>query len=141
MMDIVDQLGAVREGKLSRRRFTKGLLAAGIGMTAMPLTSRHAMAQGDEATFFTWGGYDIPELFQPSEAQHGALPSFSIFGGTEEALTKMRSGFVVDVSHPCNSGLNRRVQSGLFQPIDTSRLSNWADVMPELVGLGEGSSS
>lgn len=141
MMDIVDQLGAVREGKLSRRRFTKGLLAAGIGMTAMPLTSRRAMAQGDEATFFTWSGYDIPELFQPSEAQHGALPSFSIFGGTEEALTKMRSGFVVDVSHPCNSGLNRRVQSGLFQPIDKSRLSNWADVMPEPVGLGEGSSS
>ncbi|NRB36631.1 MAG: extracellular solute-binding protein, partial [Rhodobacteraceae bacterium] len=76
-----------------------------------------------------------PELFVPYEAKNGALPDFSIFGGTEEALTKMRGGFVVDVSHPCNSGMPRWVQSGLFQPIDTSRMSNWADVMPELVDL------
>ena len=63
------------------------------------------------------------------------MPDISIFGGTEEALTKMRGGFVVDVAHPCNAGLSRWIESGLFQPIDTSRLSNWADVMPELVNL------
>ncbi len=135
-MDVVDQLGAVREGKLSRRKFTKGLLAAGVAMSTMPMASRKAMAQeGDQATFFTWGGYDIPELFQPYEAKNGTLPNFSIFGGSEEALTKMRGGFVVDVSHPCNAGLTRWIQSGLFQPIDPSRLSNWGDVMPELVDL------
>ncbi|MCE8007715.1 extracellular solute-binding protein [Aestuariivita sp.] len=135
-MDVVDQLGAVREGKLSRRKFTKGLLAAGVAMATMPATSRRAMASvDDEATFFTWGGYDIPELFQPYEAKHGTPPNFAIFGGSEEALTKMRGGFVVDVAHPCNSGMPRWVQSGLFQPIETSRLSNWADVMPELVAL------
>jgi len=135
-MDVVDQLGAVREGKLSRRRFTKGLLSAGVAMATVPAASRRAMAAaGDQATFFTWGGYDIPELFQPYQAKHGELPNFAIFGGSEEALTKMRGGFVVDVSHPCNSGMPRWVQTGLFQPIDTSRLANWADVMPELVAL------
>ncbi|MEO1198673.1 MAG: extracellular solute-binding protein [Pseudomonadota bacterium] len=135
-MDVVDQLGAMREGKLSRRAFTKGLMAAGVGLTTVPLAARRARASADDqATFFTWGGYDIPELFQPYEASNGALPNFSIFGGSEEALTKMRGGFVVDVAHPCNSGMPRWVQTGLFQPIDVSRLSNWPDVMPELSNL------
>jgi len=136
MMDVVDQLGALRAGALSRRKFTKGLLAAGVAMTAMPLTGRRVIAaEGDQATYFTWGGYDIPELFGPYIAKNGAPPNFATFGGSEEALTKMRGGFVVDVSHPCNQAMPRWVQSGLFQPIDTSRLSNWGDVIPELVDL------
>ncbi|MEM7076010.1 MAG: extracellular solute-binding protein [Pseudomonadota bacterium] len=135
-MDILDQLGSVREGKLSRRRFTKGLLAAGVAVTTTPLASKRALAAPeDQATYFTWGGYDIPELFQPYEAKNGEMPNFAVFGASEEALTKMRGGFVVDVSHPCNAGMNRWIQSGLFQPIDTSRLENWPDVMPSLVDL------
>ncbi len=135
-MDVIDQLGAMREGKLSRRKFTKGLVAAGVAMSTMPVTLRRAAAaQKDQATYFTWGGFDIPELFVPYKAKHGELPNFAIFGGTEEALTKMRGGFVVDVSHPCNASLNRWVKSGLFQPINPSRLSNWGDVMRELVDL------
>ncbi|EAQ27433.1 ABC transporter substrate-binding protein [Roseovarius sp. 217] len=135
-MDILDQLGAVREGKLSRRKFTKGLLAAGVAMTTVPLPARRALAaEGDQATYFTWGGYDIPELFGPYQEKNGALPNFAIFGGSEEALTKMRGGFVVDVSHPCNQSMPRWVQTGLFQPIDTARVANWGDVIPELVDL------
>lgn len=134
-MDVIDQLGSLKEGKLSRRKFTQSLMAAGIGVLAAPLASRKAAAAGGQGTFFTWGGYDIPELFVPYQEKHGELPNFAIFGGSEEALTKMRGGYVVDVSHPCNSGLPRWVQSGLFQRIDTSRLSNWPNVMPELVDL------
>lgn len=135
-MDVVDHLNAVRQGKLSRRDFHRTLFAAGIGLVATPLAPRQLMAQsGGQGTFFTWGGYDIPELFVPYQEKYGALPNFAVFGGTEEALTKMRGGFVVDVAHPCNAGLVRWIESGLFQPIDTSRLSNWPDVMPELVGI------
>ena len=135
-MDVVDQLGAVKEGKLSRRKFTKSLLAAGVGIATTPLTSRVASAAAeDQGTFFTWGGYDIPELFVPYKEKHGELPNFATFGGSEEALTKMRGGYVVDVSHPCNAGIPRWIASGLFQPIDTSRLSNWDDVMPDLYNL------
>jgi spermidine/putrescine transport system substrate-binding protein len=135
-MDVIDQLGELGEGKLSRRSFTKSLMAAGIGVAAMPLTSSFARAGvGDQGTFFTWGGYDIPELFGAYKEKHGELPNFATFGGSEEALTKMRGGYVVDVAHPCNAGIPRWIASGLFQPIDTSRLSNWPDVMPELYNL------
>ncbi len=135
-MDVLDQLGSMKEGKLSRRAFTRSLLAAGIGVTAVPMGARLAGAQDNaQATFFTWGGYDIPELFGEYKEKNGALPNFAVFGGSEEALTKMRGGFVVDVSHPCNQSLPRWVESGLFQPIDPSRLSHWPDVLPGLVDL------
>ncbi len=135
-MDVVDQMNAVRTGDLSRRAFNRSLLGLGVAMVTVPVPSRMARAAaGDQATFFTWGGYDIPELFVSYEAKHGALPNFTTFGGSEEALTKMRAGFVVDVSHPCNQAVPRWIASGLFQPLDTSRLSNWADLMPELYNL------
>lgn len=134
-MDVIDHLAAVKTGKLSRRAFNRSLLAAGVGMLSTPYMPRRALAQGAQGTFFTWGGYDIPELFADYQAKHGALPNFAIFGGTEEGLTKMRGGYVVDVAHPCNSSVVNWIGSGLFQPIDPSRLSNWADVMPELIDI------
>ncbi|RKF16734.1 extracellular solute-binding protein [Roseovarius spongiae] len=135
-MDVVDQIAAVNEGKLSRRAFTRSLLAAGVALGAPLGGARRAMAAPeDQGTYFTWGGYDIPDLFQPYLEKHGELPNFAVFGGSEEALTKMRGGFVVDVSHPCNQALPRWIKTGLFQPIDPSRLSNWPDVIPELVDL------
>ena len=135
-MDVVDQLHAMRTGALSRRAFHRSLLGLGVAVAAVPVLPRRARAAGeDQATYFTWGGYDIPDLFGPYIAQNGVAPNFTTFGGSEEALTKMRAGFVVDVSHPCNQAVPRWIASGLFQPLDTSRLSNWPDVMPELVNL------
>ncbi|WP_227268973.1 ABC transporter substrate-binding protein [Roseobacter weihaiensis] len=136
-MDITDNLAAVRRKKLSRRAFNRTLLSAGVGMVATPLIgTRQVVAQETEqGTIFTWGGYDVGELYTSYEAANGALPNFAIFGGTEEALTKMRGGFTPDIAHPCNAGLKRWVDTGMFQPIDTSRLSNWGDVIPELVAM------
>lgn len=135
-MDVVDHLSAVRRGKLSRRAFNNALMGAGVGMLATPLTSTKLMAkEGEQGTIFTWGGYDVTELYTDYEAKNGVLPNFAIFGGTEEALTKMRGGFTPDIAHPCNVGLKRWVDTGMFQPIDTSRLSNWGDIIPELVAM------
>jgi len=123
-------------GKLSRRRFQQILGAAGVSLVASPLVPRMAAAAAaDQATFFTWGGYDVPEAYGPYIAKHGEPPNLATFGGSEEALTKMRAGYVVDVSHPCNQGIPRWVATGLFQTVDTSKLSNWPDVMPELYNL------
>ena len=135
-MDILDQIGSLREGRMSRRAFSKSLLASGLGMVAVPVVGGRALAAPeDQATVFTWGGYDTEELFGSYVEKHGETPNFATFGGSEEALTKMRGGFVVDLSHPCNQSLPRWVKTGLFQPIETSRLSNWPNVIPGLVDL------
>ena len=121
-------------GDLSRRQFHKLLAGAGLALVAAPLTPSLA-APADQATYFTWGGYDIPEMFAPYVAKHGEAPNFAAFGGTEEALTKLMGGFVVDVGHPCNASMARWIASGLFQPMDLDRLSNWGDMIPSLTNL------
>ncbi len=131
--ELIDRL---RDGKLSRRQFNQFLGAAGISLVATPMLSGKAMASPeDQATFFTWGGWDLPELFPEYTAKHGEPPNFAAYGSSEEGFTKMRAGFVADVAHPYNAEIPRWVESGLFQPIDTSKLSNWGDVIPELIDL------
>jgi spermidine/putrescine transport system substrate-binding protein len=135
--DPTDQLlTELNSGNMSRRRFNKILGAAGISMVTSPLVSNNAMAAAeDQATYFTWGGWDIPELFPDYTEKNGEAPNFATFGSSEEAFTKMRAGFVVDVAHPCNVEIPRWIESGLFQPLDTSKISNWGDVIPQLYEL------
>jgi spermidine/putrescine transport system substrate-binding protein len=132
-MDVLDQLGSLREGKLSRRAFNKSLLSVGLVVASIPILPRRALsAPEDHATYFTWGGFDIPEYFEEYIAKRKELPNFATFGSTEEAFNKLSSGFVADIAHPCLSDVPRWMSTGMFQPVDTARLSNWADVIPEL---------
>lgn len=132
-MDVIDQLHAVKSGKLDRRAFNRSLLALGISTAVVPLAPRRALAAPeDHATYFTWGGFDIPDYFDEYVAKRGELPNFATFGSVEEAFNKLSSGFVADIAHPCLSDVPRWSSTGMFQPIDTTRLSNWADMIPEL---------
>ena len=132
-MDVIDQLNAVRNGTLSRRAFNRSLASLGISTVMMPVLPRRAFAAPeDHATYFTWGGFDIPDYFDEYVAKRGELPNFATYGSTEEALNKLQSGFVADIAHPCLSDVPRWAATGMFQPVDTSRLSNWAEMIPEL---------
>ncbi len=131
---IDEMIEKAREGKLSRRQFSTLLSATGISLLASPVFSRPAAA-GDEALYFTWGGYDIPELFGQYREKHGVDPDFAVYGDSDEGLAKMRAGYVVDVAHPCNQGLPKWVELGMVAPIDTSKLTNWGDVVPSLKNI------
>jgi spermidine/putrescine transport system substrate-binding protein len=135
-MDSRDLIARIKNRDISRRDLLQGMSAAGLAVAMTPAMSRMAKAAAaDQATFFTWGGYDDPAFVPPYVAKHGEPPNFAIFGGSEEGLTKMRAGYVVDVAHPCNQAIPRWIATGLFQPLDTSRLSNWPDIIPELWNL------
>lgn len=135
-MDKNEFMDRLASGTLSRRAFNNMLLAAGVSVVALPVSSRIAnAAAADQATIFTWGGYDDPAAFGPYIRKYGEPPNMATFGGSEEALTKIRGGFVPDVAHPCNQAIPRWVATGLFQTADTSKLSNWGDVIPELYKL------
>jgi len=128
--EILDKL---QSGQMSRRQFTKALGAFGLGLMVSPmLPGRAAAGAVDQATYFTWGGWDDPKYYKTYIKENGEPPNFATFGGSQEAFTKMRAGFVIDVVHACNVEVQRWTSSGLFQPVDTSRLSNWPDVIPEL---------
>lgn len=118
-------------GKLSRRRFHQMLAGTGLSLVALPMFGRPARAD-EEAILFTWSGYDVPEAHPAYDAKYGAPPDMPLFSDEEEAFQKLRSGFQVDLAHPCSGRINRWRSANLLQPIDTSKLSNWGDVFDGL---------
>ena len=125
---LLDQLASK---PMSRRQLNRLLAGTGLSLAVMPMMPGRASAAG-QAIYFTWSGYDDPAFFPGYVAKHGSMPDTPIFADEEEAFLKLRGGSVVDVSHPCNNSIPRWREAGLLQPIDTSRLSNWADVFDSL---------
>jgi spermidine/putrescine transport system substrate-binding protein len=116
---------------LSRRDLNRLLAGAGLAIAELPITNRRAAAE-DQATYLTWSGYDDPEFFPAYVAKYGASPNTPLFSDPEDGFLKLRAGFFADVVHPCSDRIQRWRDAGLLQPIDVSRLSHWADVVPVL---------
>jgi len=135
-MDIDDLKRGMATGRLSRRQLMRALGAAGVTLASVKMLARPAKAAG-EVMLMTWVGYDVPEAMPQYVQKYGGMPEISIFGEEEEGLQKMRAGFTPDISHPCNYSVGRWRRSGLFKPLDESRLTNYPDIFSELKALPE----
>lgn len=94
--------------------------------------------QGGPFVILDWSGYELDTYWEPFAAEHpDVTPEYSFFAEDSEALSKVQSGFQFDLVHPCSSWWGLYVEQGLVQPIDTSRLSNWDGVYPELAAQGQ----
>jgi spermidine/putrescine-binding protein len=93
--------------------------------------ARRARA-AEEIVYFTWSGYEVPDLHQAYIEKHGRGPEISLFGDEEDAFQKLRSGFVADVAHPCTYAVGRWREAGLLEPIDVDRISAWPDLFQRL---------
>ena len=104
--------------------------------TSAPTTSP---TPGPQAlTVLDYAGYDQAVFWKDFAAKHAKVaPTYSFFADDAEAFSKVASGFAFDLGHPCVSWLKLWVDQGLIQPIDTSRLSNWSGIRPELAALGQ----
>jgi spermidine/putrescine transport system substrate-binding protein len=129
-------LDRIADGTMSRRRFSALLASAGLAMVTLPMTAGRATAAG-KLSYFTWTGYDDPGFFPKYVEKHGGPPDTPIFADEQEALTKLRAGFVVDVAHPCSGRINTWRDAGVVKPIDASRLSNWGDVFDSLKTIND----
>src|SRR5215468_6974575 len=128
-MNRIKFIDRMSQGKLTRRQMMAGAGAFGVGMTLM---SRSRLAKADPLVCLEWAGYDTPDHFGSYVAKHGGPPSFSIFANETEALQKVRAGFNADLMHPCTYSIVRFTEAKVAAPIDTSKLSNWKDVIPAL---------
>lgn len=120
---------------LSRRQLLQRASAFGIVSLGATGLMRPARAAGTGLTVMDWTGYEVPELFQPYVKKHGAAPDITIFSDLEEAWQKIAGGFRPDVMHADHWQIPARRDAGMFEPWDTSKLSNFPDLMPELVDL------
>ena len=126
-----DPVDMLLSGRMNRRTFHQTLAAVGLGIAVTPLVSRSAEA-AVEANFFTWAGYEDPNLHQSYIDKYGTSPDMSFFGGTTEAMNKIRAGFKTDIAHPCSGGVTAWYAAGIIQPLDTGRLKHWKDYFEPL---------
>jgi len=125
----------LRSGGLTRREFGRALSALGIGLVMVPQIAGRALAGPADLIYYTWAGYDIPDIHQGYIKKYGVGPTYSVFGGTEEAFQKIMSGYMCDVAHPCVEDTTRWREAGLTQKLDPDKLANFDDIYSELFNL------
>jgi spermidine/putrescine transport system substrate-binding protein len=108
--------------------------------SAALLAALPALAQDADLIVLDYPGFEGPEFHQPYIDKNGADPTFSFFGDEEEAFQKVRAGFQADVAHICSGSVPKWQDSGLIEPWDTSKVTDYANLDRNLTGtqVGEG---
>ncbi|MCY3983638.1 MAG: extracellular solute-binding protein [Roseovarius sp.] len=91
-----------------------------------------AFSAGSDLHIFDWSGYEDPGFFGAYVEKRDSAPTYSYFGSQEEAFTKLQSGFEADLAHPCTDAVRKWVAADLLVPIDTSKLANWDNLLPQI---------
>jgi spermidine/putrescine transport system substrate-binding protein len=84
-----------------------------------------------------WQGYEVPDLYPGYAAVAPAPPKFTFLIDDGQAVSKVAAGFKTDVTHPCVGYIDEWVNAGLVQPWDTSLISRFPDLHPDLVKAGQ----
>ena len=89
----------------------------------------------DKISLLEWSGYDDPAFRPKFTEKYPDGAAYTIFGDEEEAFQKLRAGFKADLSHPCSQSIQKWREADLIQPLDTSKLTYWNDVMPAIKAM------
>ena len=114
---------------MNRRQF--GMGAAGLGaLAATGLGARPARAATD-VTFLGWQGYDEGLFVDDFMAENEITLNTTYIGNNDEIVTRLASGGLgsIDIVTPYMGYIPLLAESGLIQPIDTSKVPNLANVM------------
>jgi len=116
---------------ISRRR----MLVAGTALSAVFLLGAHAAIAAGEIKVLNWQGYGTDEKWALDmfEQKTGIKVVHDYFNSEQEMLTKLRtSPGAYDVVLINNIYVPEAAKEGLIQPVDTSKISNFADLTPQL---------
>ncbi len=102
-------------------------LAAGTALSGV--LAGAALSDGSALSIFDWSGYEDPGFYGAYIETYGAGPRYSYFANEDEAFARLQSGYQADLAHPCSYVTQKWADAGLLQPIDTSRLEHWDDLL------------
>lgn len=123
-----------RSPAISRRSFASLVSTLGFTVAALPLIPKSAIS-ATRLSYYTWAGYELPQLHQMFIDKYGADAVITFFGDEEEALAKIRAGYSPSLAHPCSASIGRWRDAGVLRPFDVGRLKNWPDLLPELTNI------
>ncbi|MDO6455848.1 extracellular solute-binding protein [Celeribacter halophilus] len=105
-----------------------------LGGVALTVLSGAAFAEDQDLLVFDYSGFEDPAFHAKYIEKHGDTPSFAFFGEEDEALQKLVSGFKADVSHVCAGSVKKWEESGIIEPWDTSKITDFAKLDSNLLG-------
>jgi spermidine/putrescine-binding protein len=116
---------------MNRRVAATLALAGALSMTAIGF----ARADDPDLTVFDWSGYEDPSFHPDYVKKYGQSPTFAFFADEDEAFAKLQAGFRADVAHPCSQSVVKWREAGLLQPLDTSKITGWKDILPGIKAM------
>lgn len=86
---------------------------------------------------YDYAGYEEKHLWRQYAREHpDDPPKWKFLNSDAEALSTVIAGYRADVVHPCSGYTKRWVDADLIVPFDTSLITNFKDLNPELVKTG-----
>ena len=112
-----------------RKKWLSGVVAG----TLMAI-SAGSLAADKTLHVYNWSDYIAPNTVADFEKQTGIKVVYDVFDSNEVLEGKMMAGNSgYDVVVPSSSFLARQLQSGVFQPLDRSKLPNYKNLDPDLM--------
>jgi spermidine/putrescine-binding protein len=139
----MEDIRASRPCGATRRRRSRLAAVAAVGLALMATGMISACGGGDAGSgndktlvVATWKGYgaDLPWAVNEFQKRTGAKVVFQYFNSEQQLLQLLQTGGVgkVDVALPNLQFAQPAFERGLLEPIDTSRLRNYAQIYPKL---------
>jgi len=101
---------------------------------ALMAVSAGSLAADKTLHVYNWSDYIAPNTVADFEKQTGIKVVYDVFDSNEVLEGKMMAGNSgYDVVVPSSSFLARQLQSGVFQPLDRSKLPNYKNLDPDLM--------
>jgi len=116
-------------------RYLRQSVAIALAGALAGLSVGPALAEDGDLLILDWSGYEEPAFHPRYVEKHGDSPTFTFFGDEDEAFEKLRSGFKADLGHPCSQSVVKWRDAGLLQPLDTSRIEGWNDLLPGIMAM------
>ena len=113
----------------------KKTLSGILGTAALLAVTAAGVAKADEVHVLNWKGYGTDESWaaEAFEAKTGHTVVHDYFNSEQEMLTKLRTNpGTYDVVMINAAFTGQAIDEGLIQPIDMAKISNAADLSPEM---------
>ncbi|MGN0484510.1 MAG: ABC transporter substrate-binding protein [Lachnospiraceae bacterium] len=105
-------------------------------LTACEKNNKPTEKQGETLTVLNYGKYFDPDALQQFEDETGITIKYEEYESPEEMYTKYKSGSIAyDLICTSDYMIDRLIREGEVKKLDASKLSNYANIDPEVLSL------